>query len=108
MPEDETGFRHLKRIYIAIEQAALSSPWASEPYAITRHQKGESKDNAIPTRRAVRILQRVDPLLEKIAYDLERKSDGIFSTERKCQKCELYYEPLPEDEGICVSCLLRG
>ena len=104
---DETGFIHLRRIYHAIEQAALSSPWAHDPYVIRRREKGESKDNAIPTRRAMRILNWVDPLLHLIAYALERKSDGIFSTERRCGKCGIMYDPLPEDEGICLLCILN-
>lgn len=105
MSDDETGFRHLSRIYKAIEQAAFSSPWAKDPYVVMRREKGSSKDNNLPTRRALHLLRKVDPSLHAIAAQLERDSDSLWLRERKCKKCGLLYEPAPDaDSGICVLC----
>ena len=70
--QQESGFRHLSRIYKAIEQAAFSSPWAKDPYVVLRHTKGSSKDNNLPTRHALRLLRKVDPSLHDLAAQLER------------------------------------
>ena len=64
---NETGFRHLKRIYHAIEQAAFSSFGSVEPYAVLRREKGESRENAIPNRKALNILKGVDAELHYMA-----------------------------------------
>lgn len=105
----ETGFKRLSLIYKAIEQAALSSPWAKDPYVVLRKVKGHSISNDLPTRQALKILRSVDGELGRIANRLERESDSIWIHERKCEQCGLKYEPLPGDEmGICALCLSRA
>lgn len=106
--EGETGFRHLSRIYKAIEQAALSSPWAKDPYVVMRREKGSSKDNNLPTRRALHLLRKVDPSLHELALDLEKMSDSLWLKERKCTRCGLLYEPAPDaDSGLCILCVME-
>jgi len=106
--QQESGFRHLSRIYKAIEQAAFSSPWAKDPYVVLRHTKGSSKDNNLPTRHALRLLRKVDPSLHDLAAQLERDSDTLWLKERKCTRCGLLYEPAPDaDSGLCILCVME-
>lgn len=106
--QQETGFQHLSRIYRAIEQAALSSPWAKDPYVVMRREKAKGKSNALPTRRAQVILQRHDAEFNELACRLERESDGLWLRERKCTSCGLTYEPLPDgDTGLCILCIME-
>lgn len=104
----ETGFKRLSLIYKAIEQAALSSPWAKDPYVVLRKTKGESKPNMLPTRQALKILSKVDGELNRLAARLERESDNIWSRTRNCGQCGLKYEPLPAgDKGLCILCIME-
>lgn len=106
--DQETGFKHLCRIYKAVEQAALSSPWAKDPYVVMRRTKAEGSQNSLPTRRALKILRKVDPMLHRIAEGLERQADCLWLKERKCTECGLLYEPVPEgDTGLCILCIME-
>lgn len=82
--ENQTGFRHLSKIYKAIEQAALSSPWPKDPYVVFRREKGSGKDNNLPTRQALRPLRKVNSSLHDYAAQLERGSDSRWIRDRHC------------------------
>jgi hypothetical protein len=98
----ETGFQQLRRIYKAIEDAALGSPWDREPFAVMRKSKPGASTNEIRMRRAVTILRWADPHLRDIASQMEERSDNIFRP--RCRECGMSYDPKPGDEGICGVC----
>jgi len=104
--ETETGWIRLKRIVGALNDAAMCSPRAVEPYAVRRKKKGGPVSNDIPCRRAVRLLARADPAFARLASWLERRSDGLYVTERRCPRCGLFYEPL-DDSNLCPICVLE-
>lgn len=94
------------RLWLAIHGAMVDNPRFIDPDFIWQKAGFGPRDNRIRKRRAYKILKRVhwDFLVEVVPM-MERESDHIYSTERKCRKCGIQYPPLPDDDGRCPLCI---
>ena len=98
-----TGYQRLKMIINALDEAAMTRPWDQDPYAVLRKKKGESRDNRMPNPKALRLRRYGDELCERVATELEEKSDNIFLITRRCTECGLMFKP-EDNGGLCVLC----